>query len=74
MSALGEAKALLAQALGAPADIGDDASIANTPAWDSLAHVRLMLAIEQRLGRALASDEAARIESVGDVAALLERG
>ena len=71
MSALGEAKALLAQALGAPADIGDDASIANTPAWDSLAHVRLMLALEERLGRKLTSEEAVRIASLRDLAEVL---
>ena len=35
-----------------------DASIFNFPAWDSLAHVRLMLALEEATG---SSDDPARI-------------
>jgi len=72
MSASAAAKQLLAEALHAGVDaIPDDACIGAFERWDSLAHLRLLLAIEERLGRRLDPDEAVRIESLADVAAVL---
>ena len=39
--------------------------------WDSLAHLRLVLAIEGQIGRQLDPDESVRIETLSDIAALL---
>jgi acyl carrier protein len=39
-----------------------------------LAHLHLLLAIEQRIGRQLDPDEAVRIECVADVAEILKDG
>jgi acyl carrier protein len=41
--------------------------------WDSLAHLRLLLAIEAKIGRLLDPDEIMRIETLDDVVALLNR-
>ncbi len=66
------ARRLLAGALALPEDrIKPDASIDTLEAWDSLAHMRLVLAIEQELGRELAPDRIAGIGSLADIAAAL---
>lgn len=71
--ALAEARRLLAEALEtAPERIGDGASIHSLEAWDSLAHLRLIEAIERRLGRELPPETMIAIESLADVARLLE--
>jgi acyl carrier protein len=66
------AKKLLAEAANCDsAMIPDDVRIGTFERWDSLAHLRLVLAIEQKIGRQLDLDETIRIESLTDVAALL---
>lgn len=66
------ARRLLAGALAIPEDrIGPNASIDTLEAWDSLAHMRLVIAIEQELGRELPPDRIAGIASLADVAAAL---
>ncbi len=66
------ARALLAQAANCePALVADDVRIGRFELWDSLAHLRLVLAIEERIGRQLDADEAIRIESLADISALL---
>jgi len=66
------AKKLLAEAANCDsAMIPDDVRIGTFERWDSLAHLRLVLAIEQKIGRQLGPDEAIRIESLADVVALL---
>jgi len=73
MTALGVAKRLLADAVGM-----EDSAIPEAPRvgsferWDSLAHMRLLLALEERLGHELDSDVIARIESLSDIEALLK--
>jgi len=64
--------AIVAEALGlqSPVDIGDD--MGTLGAWDSLAHMRLILGIEAALGRTLSADEIASITSVRDVAQLVD--
>ncbi len=63
--------AIVAEALGlqSPVDIGDD--MGTLEAWDSLAHMRLILGIEGAIGRSLSADEIASIASVRDVAQLI---
>ena len=74
MSELAGAKQLLAEAIGADAAaVPDGARIGGYERWDSLAHLRLILALEAMIGRELDPDEAVRIESLHDVAAFLEQ-
>ena len=42
-------------------------NINNTAAWDSLAHLRLVCAIEEEIGRSLSAMEVLNIESASDV-------
>jgi acyl carrier protein len=66
------AKELLAEAANCDSVmIPNDVRIGTFERWDSLAHLRLVLAIEEQIGRLLDPDEAVRIESLADVAALL---
>jgi acyl carrier protein len=75
MTALGVAKELLAEAIHAGAEaVPDDARIGSLERWDSLAHMHLLLGIEEKLGRKLDPDEAVRIECIADVADLLNGG
>ena len=72
MNPLDQARTLLADALDADlATVPADARIGRFERWDSLVHVRLILSLEQRLGRLLDPDEAVAIESLEDVARLL---
>ena len=67
------AKALLATALEIdPGTLPPDASITTLEAWDSLAHLRLVQALEQELGRELPPEHIFGIASLDDVAAVLE--
>jgi len=44
-------RAIMAQVLRVPADrIGADAAIGKVPNWDSTAHMRMMLALEDEFG------------------------
>jgi acyl carrier protein len=73
MSALAAAKQLLADAVGLEdSAIPGDARIGAFERWDSLAHMRLLIAVEKRLGHELEPDDIARIESLADIEALLQ--
>jgi acyl carrier protein len=66
------AREILAEALQKePGDLSDETTIGSDGAWDSLAHTRLLLAMEARLGRELSSDEVAEIDSLRAVARIL---
>ena len=66
------AKALLAQAFHVePDSVAADVAIGGDERWDSLAHLRLMLALEDRLGRLLDPVEIEAVTSVADIARLL---
>jgi len=66
------ARRLLATALQVDGgEIDGEAAIGRTERWDSLAHMRLMLGLEEHLGRTLTSEEMLSIESLGDLIALL---
>ena len=72
MTGQDQAKQLLAEAVNREAAaIPDKVRSGGFEAWDSLAHLRLVLGIEQKIGRQLDADEAIRIESLQDIAALL---
>jgi acyl carrier protein len=72
MSESQRAKKLLAEAANCdPVTIPDEVRIGRFERWDSLAHLRLVLAIEQQIGRQLDPDESVRIETLADIAALL---
>jgi len=54
-------RAIMAESLRLPADrIGAHAAIGNVPNWDSTAHMRIMLALEDEFGIEL--DESRMIE------------
>jgi acyl carrier protein len=67
------ARRLLAEAVHAElAAVPEDARIGSFERWDSLAHLRLVLALEAQIGRELDTEEIVRIECLDDVRALLE--
>lgn len=69
----GDARRLLADALEiSEAEVGDDASIFTLEAWDSLAHMRLVAALERELGRSLDAAEIVGIATVSDVESLVK--
>lgn len=69
---LDTARALLADALQVDAaGLSDTVRLGEIEAWDSLGHMRLLTAIEERLGRPLEPEAAAAIESLADVAKAL---
>jgi acyl carrier protein len=66
------ARAVLAQALNIAVEkVGDTARIGELESWDSLGHMRLVLAIEQHLGRELSAEEIVELASLADVQKLL---
>ena len=74
MSARSAARELLAEALAVPEDqIQSTARIGAIEQWDSLAHMRILLALEERIGKPLDAEQAIAIESLEDVARVLER-
>jgi acyl carrier protein len=68
------ARQLLATALKLPGDaIPETAAIGTLEAWDSLAHVRLMVALEEAVARPLTSDEIVTVTRLSDIVTLLDR-
>ena len=69
------ARGLLAAAMEMEvADIPDDAAIGRLESWDSLAHMRLILALEEQMGTALTPDTVVGLGSLADVVTVLEDG
>ena len=67
-----KARALLARATGLEADaVPATATSADLTAWDSIAHMRLVLALEEHLRRTLSGEEILALQSVEAVAELL---
>jgi acyl carrier protein len=68
------ARLLVAEAMERPVgDVPADGSMDTLPGWDSLAHVRIILAIEDRTGRPLDSEIIGELRSVADVADALRQ-
>jgi acyl carrier protein len=69
---LSQARSVLAQALNIGVEkVDDSAQIGELEAWDSLAHMRLVLEIEKFLGRELSAEEIVELTSLADVEKLL---
>lgn len=67
-----KSRPLLAEALGLEPDAVDGSTaIGVTPEWDSLAHIRIILAIESEIGRQLATEEIVALMSGADVERLV---
>jgi acyl carrier protein len=62
----------VARALGIQGDVPHEADMTSLAAWDSMSHVTLLLELEKELGRPLAAEEAAAIDSVRAIARLFE--
>jgi len=74
MSAMTAARRLLADALAmGEGDLPASVRIGAIEQWDSLAHTRILLALEERIGKPLDPEEAVAIESLDDIARLIER-
>lgn len=72
-TSLEQALALVSNATNVPADsIGTDAAVGALEAWDSIAHVHIMLALEEQIGRDLTTDEIADCMTVEAIASVLE--
>ena len=56
-----------------PSDVSSDASQLTLGAWDSVAHMRLILALESEFEVAFEPDEIASLTSVAAIRAYLER-
>ncbi|MEM1039608.1 MAG: phosphopantetheine-binding protein [Pseudomonadota bacterium] len=70
---LEQAIALVSKATNVPADsVGVDAAVGALEAWDSVAHVHIMLALEERIGRDLTADEIADCMTVEAIASVLD--
>ena len=68
------ARRLLAAATGcAAADIGDDAAIGAFEPWDSLAHMRLIMGIEEETGAEVSPELVVEIGTLVEIAAYLDR-
>ncbi len=50
----------------------DDLARDQWPAWDSLAHVKLMIALEEEFGVKMSFDQVAKIKSVADVKRIID--
>ncbi len=73
MSTPDRARGVLAEAVSyAPEEIPADAAIGSFEPWDSLAHARLMIALETTLNRALTADEITSVLSLRDIELLLD--
>jgi acyl carrier protein len=66
-----QARTLVAAAVERPLDaVPADGTVDTVPGWDSLAHVKILGAVEEALGRQLSSAEIAGIRGLPDIAAL----
>jgi len=74
MNALnGRLSGLVARVLDLPAAEVDNASADSTPGWDSLAHLRLLMAVEEEFGVSFSPDEIPELDSVRRIGDAVER-
>ena len=72
MTNLEEAKAIVAKAMKvSPGSLPEDADVATLPAWDSIAHIGVILGLEEKLGRQLSPEMIVSVTSLESIAALL---
>jgi acyl carrier protein len=61
-------KELIAKTLGVAVDVVDDElAVGDIPEWDSLAHMRIIAALESELGVVLDIEQTLEIEDVEDI-------
>lgn len=66
-------RAIMARVLRLPEDrIGADAAIGNVPNWDSTAHMRMMLALEDEFGIDLDDTRMVEMTSLARIRAAVE--
>jgi acyl carrier protein len=66
-------RTIMAESLRLPADrIGADPAIGNVPNWDSTAHMRMMLALEDEFGIELDEDRMVEMTSLAKIRAVVE--
>ncbi len=59
---------ILADTLGVPLEaLSDETSMENTPAWDSVAHLNLVLSLEQAFGQRFSPEEFMQMQSVSAI-------
>lgn len=69
----GQLTGLAARVLDIPPEQAREARADNTPGWDSLAHLRLLMAVEEEYGVSFSPDEIAELDSVDRIVEALER-
>jgi acyl carrier protein len=66
-------RAIMAKILRLPAErIGSDAAIGNVPNWDSTAHMRIMLALEDEFGIELNETQMVEMTSLAKIRAVVQ--
>lgn len=65
-----QARRLLASVLNL-SDVPADATLGNPPEWDSLAHMRLVLALEEATGKPLSPVQIVSLATLADIETLL---
>ena len=65
---------VMSQVLGLPGTVpAADIAMESQPAWDSMAHINLILAVEQEFRVALSPEEAAEAITFDEFLAIVER-
>jgi acyl carrier protein len=54
-------------------DVQPETSAATVPAWDSMKHILIIMAVQERFGIQLSTREVDRLRNVGDLAAAVVR-
>ena len=73
-STLEQVRNIASDVLGVPANkLTSDSSPESIENWDSMQHLNLVLAIEEKFGLQLAPEEIEQMKSVGAAAALVEK-
>jgi citrate synthase len=68
-----ELKATIASALNVPVDqVADDSSGLTVPEWDSIGHMNLVLALEERFNTSFTVDEIMAMRDVATIRTVLE--
>jgi acyl carrier protein len=72
MSRLAELHELLAESFSTdPSEFDDDASPERISGWDSLTHLNMTLALEERFGVVLTTDDIMHMQNVGAIRRVL---
>ena len=65
---------VIGSVLNVPAEaLSDDSSTENTPNWDSLRQLSILLALESAYGISITTDEAVNMNSIAAIKAVLKR-